>query len=101
MLFVVTEALEGLAVERWGRTLDEGAARRPDHLVVDLQRCPHVDAAAIDLLLLVHRRLLSAGGRLTLRAPGPRVRRMLELARVDQVLHVEDNCPGPALADAR
>jgi len=101
MLFVVTEALAGPAVERWGRTIAEGAARRPDHLVVDLHRCPHVDAAAIDLLLLVHRRLLSAGGRLTLRAPGPRVRRMFELARVGRVLHVEDASPGPARAGLR
>ena len=100
MLFVVTEALEGLAVERWGRTLVEGAARRPDHLVLDLRHCPRIDAAAIDLLVRVHGRLISAGGRLTLRAPGDRVRRMLALARVDQVLDVED-CPGPALADAR
>jgi anti-anti-sigma regulatory factor len=93
-LFVVAEALEGPAVGRWGRLLDDAAARRPERMVVDLRRSPRVDAAAIELLLRVHRRLVSSGGRLTLRAPGARVRRTLTLARVDQVLHMED--PGPA-----
>jgi anti-anti-sigma factor len=94
MLFVVTEALEGVAVERWGRQLSEAAARRPDRLVLDLRRCPRVDAAAIELLLRVHGRLLRSGGRLILGTPGDRVRRTLTLARVDQVLEVDDACPG-------
>jgi anti-anti-sigma factor len=100
-LFVVTEALEGPAVERWGRLLDEAAVRRPERLVLDLRHSPRIDAAAIDLLLRVHRRVLGFGGRLVLRAPGKRVRRVLALARVEQVLDVEDARPDPALADVR
>jgi anti-anti-sigma factor len=101
-LFVVTEALEGPAVERWGRLFAEAAARRPRRLVLDLRHSQRIDAAAIELLLQLHRRLLGSGGRLVLRAPGERVRRTLILARVEQVLDVEDACPGPiALADAR
>jgi anti-anti-sigma factor len=90
MLFVVTEALDGLAVERWARRLSEAAARRPDRLVLDLCRCPRLDAAAIELLLRLHGLLLRSGGKLILRTPGDRVRRTLTLARVDQVLEVDD-----------
>jgi anti-anti-sigma factor len=93
MLFVVMEALDGPAVERWTRLLDDAAARAPHRLTVDLSGCPQIGAAAIEMLLRVHRALLTAGGRLTLRSPGERVRRTLALARVDQVLHVEDPCP--------
>lgn len=90
MLFVVTEAFAGPAVERWGRRLAEAAARRPDRLVLDLRGCPRLDAAAIELLLRVHGLLLRSGGRLILRTPGDRVRRTLTLARVDHVLEVDD-----------
>jgi anti-anti-sigma factor len=97
MLFVVTEALDGPAVERWARLLDDAAARSPHRLTVDLSRSPRIDAAAIEMLLRVHRTVLTAGGRLTLRNPDARVRRTLALARVDQVLHVE----GPLPVEAR
>jgi len=100
-LFVVTEALEGPAVERWGRLLDEAAARRPQRLVLDLGHSPRIDAAAIDLLLRVHRQVLGFGGHFVLRAPGKRVRRTLALARLQQVLDVEDARCDPALADVR
>jgi anti-anti-sigma factor len=93
MLFVVTEALDGPAVERWSRLLDDATARRPKRLTVDLSRSPRIDAAAIEMLLRVHRALLTCGGTLALRAPGDRVRRTLALARVDQVLQVEDPLP--------
>lgn len=101
-LFVVTEALVGPAVARWGRLLDEAAERRPQRLVLDLRHSPRIDAAAIELLLRMHRRILGSGGRFVLRAPGARVRRTLTLARVEQVLDVEDACPGAAaLASVR
>ena len=93
MLFVVTEALDGRAVQRWSRLLDDAAARRPQRLTVDLSHSPRIDAAAIEMLLRVHRVMLAAGGRLTLRGPGDRVRRTLALARVEQVLDVEDPLP--------
>jgi anti-anti-sigma factor len=75
-------------VPRLHALLDEALALNPRELVVDLESCPLVDAAAIGLLLDVHRRARRAGGVLTLRAPSPRLRRNLELARVDAVLRV-------------
>jgi anti-anti-sigma factor len=86
------------AFARRARQLTVAVARRPDRLVVDLSACPRIDAAAIGLLLKIHGEMLRAHGTLLLRRPHPRVRRMLRLARVDQVLEVED--PG-VLADAR
>jgi anti-anti-sigma factor len=66
---------------------------RPARLVVDLAECSGIDAAAIDMLLDAHRELSRAGSQLTLRAPTPRLRRILHIARVDHVLHT---VPGPA-----
>lgn len=87
---VVTEALDGPAVDHWRALLTAAAARRPDRLVVDLRHSPRINAAAIVVLLQLHRELIRADGKLTLLAPVERVRRMLGLARVDHVLEVEE-----------
>jgi anti-anti-sigma regulatory factor len=62
-----------------------------------------MDAAAIVMLLRVHRQMLRADGALVLRTPPARVRRMLTLARVEQVLEVEEDPghSGRTLAGAR
>jgi anti-anti-sigma factor len=90
---VITEELDADSVPRFAALLHEAADLRPARLVVDLARCPFLDAAAIGMLLEVHRRVWSDGGGLTLRAPGPRVVRTLRLARVDHVLSVESAQP--------
>jgi anti-anti-sigma factor len=87
---VVTEALEGAAVERWRRLLADVIALAPGRLVIDLRQAPRIDAAAIVLLLQIHRTMLRADGRLVLRAPPDTVRRMLSLGRVDHVLELDD-----------
>jgi anti-anti-sigma factor len=90
---LVTEALSGAAVDRWGALLAQAVALRPGVLVVDLRSCPHLDAAALTVLLAAHRSTVAAGGRLVLRAPGGRVRRTLRLARLEQVFEVDDGVP--------
>lgn len=87
---VVTEALAGATVDRWHAQFRDAAAGRPARLILDLRHSPWIDAAAIVMLLQVHRELIRADARLTLRAPVARVRRMLGLARVDHVLEVEE-----------
>lgn len=67
--------------------LDAAVRLRPDRLVVDMAGCARIDAAGVALLLDVHRRLLGVGACLTLRAPSPRLRRILRISRVEQVLH--------------
>jgi anti-anti-sigma factor len=60
-----------------------------DRLVLDLARCSSIDAAAIVYLLNLHREMVCADTTLTLRAPVPRVRRMLHLGRMDHVFSIE------------
>lgn len=85
---VVTEELDLAAVRELGGVLDSILALRPARLVIDVAACRYVDAAGIGLLLDVHRRMWRLGGRLTLRSPSPRLHRLLQVARVDQVFHV-------------
>nr|WP_196925038.1 STAS domain-containing protein [Micromonospora vinacea] len=76
-----------------GAVFDRLLALHPAQVVVDLSGCRHIDAAAIGLLLDVHRRLARADGVLTVRDPNPRIRRILHAARLDQILPVVDTAP--------
>ncbi|MGW5559602.1 STAS domain-containing protein [Micromonospora sp. NPDC003944] len=78
-----------------GAVFDRLLALRPAQVVLDLSDCRHLDAAAIGLLLDVHRRLARADATLTVRNPNPRVRRILHIARLDQVLSIVTE-EGPA-----
>ena len=89
IVVVVTEGLDGPAVPRWSRLLGEAAEVAPRRLVVDLSGCPTLDAGAVVLLLRMHRLMMRADGKLLLRRPTDRVRRILALARVDHVLEIE------------
>lgn len=89
IVVVVTEGLDGAAVPRWSRLLTEAADMHPRRLVVDLSACPTLDAGAVVLLLRTHRQMMRADGRLQLRRPTDRVRRILALARVGHVLEIE------------
>ncbi|GAA1560361.1 hypothetical protein GCM10009827_097010 [Dactylosporangium maewongense] len=57
--------------------------RRPIHMHVDLARCPSVDAAGVDLLVELHRRLRDLGGRLTLLGPSTQIRHLVQLSGPD------------------
>lgn len=84
----VKGALDAAGVRGLRVVLDRVLARRPCELVIDLADCPFLDAAAIEVLVDAHRRAWREGGLLTLRDPSPRVRRILEIARVDHVLRL-------------
>jgi anti-sigma B factor antagonist len=89
----ITGALDVARLSVTGAVLGAALRLRPACLVVDLAECSGIDAAAINMLLDAHRELSRAGSQLTLRAPTPRLRRILSIARVDHVLHT---IPGPA-----
>lgn len=89
VVVAVNQALHGAVLDRWRRLVDEAVAVRPARLVIDLADCPRIDAAAIVMLLQVHRQMLCADAQLILRCPTPRVRRMLELAHIDRVFDIE------------
>ncbi|MCX4472187.1 hypothetical protein C5N14_16860 [Micromonospora sp. MW-13] len=83
-----------------GAVFDRLLALRPAQVVVDLSGCRHIDAAAIGLLLDVHRRLTRADAVLTVRDPNPRIWRILQSARLDQVLPiVAGRTPGADRSD--
>jgi anti-anti-sigma factor len=70
-----------------GGLFEDAVALRPAHLIVDLAECEYLDATGITLLVDTHRRIWQDGGRMTLRGLSPRLHRILEIARVDRVLH--------------
>ncbi|GAB4106430.1 STAS domain-containing protein [Micromonospora taraxaci] len=82
-----------------GAMFDRVLALCPAQVVVDLSDCRHLDAAAIGLLLDVHRRLSRADAVLTVRNPNPRVGRILHIAHLDQVLSIVTD-PGVAAQTA-
>jgi anti-anti-sigma factor len=84
----IGEDLTANATTRLNAMLNDALDLRPAHLIVDLAGCAYADALAVDVLLNAHRRAWHLGGRLTLRAPSPRVQRLLELTHVDQVFNI-------------
>ena len=81
----ISEPLDSARVPFVVGLLDDAVGVRPGHLVVDLTECEYLDAAGIMLLIDVHRRVWQDGGRMTLRGLSPRLRRILEIARVNRV----------------
>ncbi|MDG6108712.1 STAS domain-containing protein [Dactylosporangium aurantiacum] len=97
---LVTDPLDSSAAPRVRALLDDAAALHPADLVIDMTACAYVDAAGIGVLLDVHRKVWSDGGRLTLRGLSPRVARTLQLARVDRVLQVAAAAATPSPASS-
>ena len=85
---VFGEDLNGRAVRRLSRLLDDAIALRPAQLVVDLSDCGYANVLALEVLLDAHRRTFHIGGRLTLRGLSPRMHRLLQLSQTDQVFHL-------------
>jgi anti-anti-sigma factor len=82
--------LDVSSVSRVREHLHDALSVRPARLVVDLERCPFVDACALTMLLDVHRRAWRAGGLLTLRGCSPRVLRLLSLTGLRRVFDLAD-----------
>jgi anti-anti-sigma factor len=91
----IAEGLNIGTLPRLSSQLDRVLELSPRHLVIDLTDCPYVDAAAIVLLLDVHRRMWRADAQLSVRAPTARLRKILRAARVDHVLHLVPEEPDP------
>jgi anti-anti-sigma factor len=57
----------------------------PKKLVLNLAQVPYMDSSAVAVLVEVLQRLRRAGGRLMLSALQPRVKGLLEIARLDSI----------------
>lgn len=97
----ITEELDLVRLAEVGAVLDRILSLHPHEVVIDLSDCRHIDAAAIGLLLDVHRRMTRRQGVLTVRNPNPRIRRILDTARLDQVLPIVEmpGRPRPAVVE--
>jgi anti-anti-sigma factor len=69
--------------------LDDALSRRPRRLAVDLSRCPLADAYGLGMIERAQRRGVLQGTELVLVGVSPRLRRILRLTGLDQVLSVE------------
>ena len=61
----------------------------PAHVVVDLAGLTFIDSSGINALVQAARRWRQRGGTAVLAAPSPAARRVFEIARVAQVVPVE------------
>jgi anti-sigma B factor antagonist len=60
-----------------------------ERVIVDLRDVDFLDSSGLSVFVRAHRRLCHAGGALVLRSPNPRVRQVLDLTGLDQVLTIE------------
>jgi anti-sigma B factor antagonist len=60
-------------------------------LVLNLSGVPYMDSSAIAVLVELLQRLRKTGGRIVLVAPQPRVRGLLEIARLDTIFKLVDS----------
>jgi anti-sigma B factor antagonist len=74
---------------RLTETVDGGASM----LVLDLSSVTFVDSMGLGVLLGGKQRLAAQGGELHLVVPGPEVRRILEITRLDQILPLHETLP--------
>ena len=87
---IVEGELDVTSVSRVREHLHDALSVKPQRLVVDLSRCPFVDACALTMLLDVHRRAWQSGGVLTLRGCSPRVLRLLSLTGLRRVFDLSE-----------
>ena len=66
------------------------------HLAVDVSGVAFIDASGIGVLVAAANRARQAGGGLSLLAPSPQVRRLLDVLRLDAVLPAAERLAGPS-----
>jgi anti-sigma B factor antagonist len=64
------------------------ATAKPKNLVLNMCKVPYMDSSAIAVLVESLRKLRVGGGKLFLVAPQPRVRSVLEIARLDSIFKI-------------
>src|SRR5437016_9880041 len=67
------------------------------HLAVDMSGVTFIGAAGIGVLVAAANRARQAGGGLTLLAPSPQVRRLLDVLHLDAVLPIAERLAGPSV----
>jgi anti-anti-sigma factor len=70
------------------------------HLAVDMSGVAFIDASGIGVLVAAANRARQAGGGLTLLAPSPQVRRLLDILHLDAILPIAERLAGPSVPAA-
>jgi anti-anti-sigma factor len=68
------------------------------HLAVDMSGVTFIDASGIGVLVAAANRARQAGGGLSLLAPSPQVRRLLDVCHLDTILPIAERLGGPFVA---
>ena len=92
----VTQHDFGPVQEPLAELLGPGAYGR--HVVLDLSDAPYMDSSGVGWLLMCHKRMRTAGGRLKLQGAQPVVANMLRLLKLDKVFSGEAS--GDELSEA-
>jgi anti-anti-sigma factor len=71
-------------VEALGKCPDDAAT-----VVIDLSGVTFLDSSGLGALIEIRKQALDRGQRTTLRSPNAQLRRVLEIARIDSLFHIE------------
>lgn len=72
------------------RAAAEPACAKGQHVVLDLSGVGFCDSTGLGMIISLFRQANSAGGQLLLASPLPRIRYLLEISGVDQVVPIRD-----------
>ena len=72
------------------------SAKKSAQIVVDMSAVEFCDSTGMNVLLAAHRVATERGGDLTLAAPRPPVRKILEVTGLQSVFTIEDDLPAVA-----
>ena len=59
------------------------------NMVIDLSRVTFMDSAGIGLLMGRQSRVLSVGGRMTVRKPKPQINKLLKMSKIESIVESE------------
>ena len=69
------------------------SVNKPAQIVVDMSAVEFCDSTGMNVLLAAHRVATEHGGELTLAAPRPSVRKILEVTGLQSVFTIDDDLP--------
>lgn len=88
VLDVIGDLAVGAHEDVFRRQMETLAMRGQRNIVLNLAGVSRVDSVCIGLMVATHVSLANRGGRLRLVGLQPRVRQQLEIAKLDEVLHI-------------
>jgi anti-sigma B factor antagonist len=71
------------------RLLELDAKGNPNRIVLDLSAVPYMDSSAVAVLVELLQKIRKRNGQIVLSRPQPRVKGLLEIARLDTIFTIE------------